>query len=213
MKKSILVLTLTIVATVCALAQSNDDFKKAEFFIGYSYGQADAHFSNNPTLYRDRTPLNGFNASGVYNVNRYFGIKADVSGAYKKTNASFPVVPVSGPSTGTILVTSKNSLYNVLGGVQIKDNASEKRLKPFAHALIGAGFRKNDLSPGIACITTVICPGSTSETGLAGAFGGGLDIRINSRVDFRAVQFDYNPIKFKGTVDDNFRVGIGIVFR
>lgn len=212
MKKFILVVTLTIVSTVCALAQSNDNYKKAEFFIGYSYGQADAHFSNIPGVYRERTGLNGFNASAVYNLSRYFGIKGDVSGTYNNAQITTPAVVLTGTPATILTFDSKNSLYNALGGVQIKDNASEKRFKPFAHALIGAAFRKNSTDP-LVCVGTIICPGSTSETGLAGAFGGGLDIRINSRVDFRAVQLDYNPIKFGGRVDDNFRVGIGIVFR
>lgn len=212
MKKFILALALTAISSLCALAQANDDYKKSEFFIGYSYGQADAHYNPNPNIYRDRIPLMGFNASGVYNVSRYFGIKGDVSGTYSKTNVSFAVIPVSGPSPGTVLLSSKNSLYNVLGGIQIKDNASDKRFKPFAHALVGAGFRKNSTTPG-GCITTIICAGGTSGTGLAGAFGGGLDVRINSRVDFRVVQVDYNPIKFDRGTDNNMRIGIGIVFK
>jgi hypothetical protein len=214
MKKFILALTLTLVSGIYASAQSNDDYKKAEFFVGYSYGQADAHFnSNNPNIYRDRTPLHGFNASAVYNLSRYFGIKGDVSGASAKANVNFLAVPVSGTSTSTILISSKNSLYNVLGGVQIKDNASTKRLKPFAHALVGAAFRKNTITPGIVCVATIICPSSTSETGLAMAFGGGLDIRLNRRVDIRAFQIDYNPVKTGGTMDDNLRFSIGVVFR
>jgi hypothetical protein len=213
MKKFILIMALTLVSGLCALAQSNDGHKKTEFFIGYSYGQADAHFSNNRSLYRDRTPLHGFNASAVFNVSRYIGIKADVSGGYGKTNASFPIIPLSpGQPTGTLLTSTRNSLYNVLGGVQVKDNASEKRFKPFAHALVGAAFRKNELSPGIACVTTVICPGNNSEVGLAGAFGGGLDIQITKKIAFRAFQIDYNPVKANGGVDHNIRAGIGIVF-
>ena len=211
MKKFILALTLTLVSGICALAQSDDDYKKAEFFIGYSYGQADAHFSPNPNIYRDRTPLHGFNASAVFNVSRYFGIKADVSGAYKTSNVSFQVIPLSGPPTSTVLLRTKNSLYNFLGGVQIKDNASKTRVKPFAHALVGLGWRKNDAD--IGCVGTVICPGGSDEKGLAMAFGGGLDIRLNRRVDLRAFQLDYNPLRTSGSFDNNFRVGIGLVFR
>ncbi len=212
MKKFILALTLTLVSSICALAQSDDDeYKKTEFFIGYSYGQADAHFSPNPNIYRDRTPLHGFNASAVFNLSRYFGIKGDVSGAFSKSNVSFQVIPVSGPSTSTVLLSAKNSLYNFLGGVQVKDNASKTRVKPFAHALVGLGWRKNETN--IGCITTVICPGGSDEKGLAMAFGGGLDIRVNRRVDVRAFQIDYNPIKSGGSFDNNLRLGIGVVFR
>jgi hypothetical protein len=70
MKNLIFAFTLIIASSICAMAQSNDDFKKAEFFIGYSYGQADAHFSYLPGVYKDRTPLTGFNAAGVFNVSR-----------------------------------------------------------------------------------------------------------------------------------------------
>jgi hypothetical protein len=54
---------------------------------------------------------------------------------------------------------------------------------------------------------------SGSETGLAGAFGGGLDIKLNDHIDFRLIQVDYNPIKFNGGVQQNVRIGIGFVFK
>lgn len=211
MKKLITAFTITIALSICALAQSNDDYKKTEFFVGYSYGQADLHFNNNPSVYRERTGLNGFNVSGVYNVNRYFGIKGDVSGTYANARISVQAVVLPGTPSTILTFDSKSSLYNVLGGVQIKDNASEKRFKPFAHALVGAAFSNNRTD--IGCVTTIICPGAPRRTSLAGAIGGGIDIRVNKKIDFRAVQIDYNPIKVGGTVDDNFRVGIGVVFR
>ena len=52
-----------------------------------------------------------------------------------------------------------------------------------------------------------------SETGLAGAFGGGLDIKLSNHVDLRLVQIDYNPIKFQDGIQKNIRLGIGIVFK
>jgi hypothetical protein len=97
--------------------------------------------------------------------------------------------------------------------VQFKDNAKQGRAKPFAHLLVGAAHAKVafDNSPclealGFACLT------DESETGLAGAVGGGLDIRLSERFDFRAVQFDYNPTHLGSETQHNFRVGIGIVF-
>ncbi len=212
MKKFILALTLTLVSGICALAQSDDEFKKGEFFIGYSYGQADVHFSNNPNIYRaGRSGLSGFNASGVYNVSRYFGIKGDVSGTYNKKQYSFPAIVLPGNPATTLTFEGKTSLYNFLGGVQIKDNAAKTRLKPFAHALVGVGMRKS--SADIGCVTTIICPGAPSEKGLAMAFGGGLDIRVNRRVDIRAFQIDYNPIRLSGKFESSFRLGVGIVFK
>lgn len=215
MKKLILALCLTILASVFAFAQSTD-YKKTEFFVGYSNGQVDtgADSGNNVNdFFDDRLSFHGFNASGVVNVSRYFGIKGDVSGTYKTNEFSFPVT--TGTTTNNISFKTKSSLYNFLGGVQIKDNASTGRLKPFAYALAGAGRGKVKVS-NLVCPTGVVCPdfsGDDSETGLAGAFGGGLDVRINDRFDFRVIKVDYNPIKFDSGVQHNVRIGVGIVIK
>jgi hypothetical protein len=62
---------------------------------------------------------------------------------------------------------------------------------------------------GVDCSTLV----DDSETAFAGAFGGGLDIKLNDHIDFRAVQVDYNPIKFSSGTQHNVRLGIGFVFK
>ena len=51
-----------------------------------------------------------------------------------------------------------------------------------------------------------------TETGFAGAFGGGLDIRAGDRIDVRVIQFDYNPTRLFDSTQHNFRIGVGIVF-
>jgi opacity protein-like surface antigen len=104
--------------------------------------------------------------------------------------------------------------YNFLGGVQIKDNSSDARFKPFAHALIGAGHGRTKVS-SVTCPAGVDCSDliNDSETGFAGAFGGGLDIKLSNRVDFRAIQVDYNPIKFDSGTQNNVRFGVGFVFK
>jgi hypothetical protein len=216
MKKLILALALTIISSLCASAQSSDDYKKTEFYAGYSYGQAGVNFGvgSGTSVYHDRADFHGFNGSAVYNVGRYAGIKGDVSGTYNSGRFTFSV-PSGIMSTPFVSVSfsAKNSLYNFLGGVQIKDNASKARVKPFAHALVGAAHRQNKIEGGgFTCITIIPCPASTSETGFAGAFGGGLDVRANSKVSIRVFQVDYNPVKFDRGVDHNLRLGAGIVF-
>lgn len=215
MKRFILSLALMVTASTFAFAQT--DYNKGEFFVGYSHGQVDSGVDSGDSVksfFRDRIGFNGFETSGVYNVSRYIGIKGDVSGTYKSTVFTFPVT--TGASTQTVTVDTKNSLYNFLGGVQIKDNANEGRFKPFAHALVGAGHGRTRVN-SLTCTTTanINCTdiGSVNDTGLAGAFGGGLDVRINDRVDFRAFQVDYNPIKFENTTDHNVRFSIGIVIK
>ncbi len=183
MNKFFLAFSLIFAMSFVAVAQGSDDYNKNEVFVGFSHqnvGDLDS-----------REGFNGVNASYVRNVTRYVGVKADFSAAFKKERFN-------------VNVETTRSVYNFLGGVQIKDNASEKRLKPFAHALVGVGHNRNKISP--ANVTF-------SDTGFAGAFGGGLDIKINKRIDLRAIQVDYNPIYSNSRVDQNVRFGIGIVFK
>jgi opacity protein-like surface antigen len=214
MNKLILAFCLTIISGVCAFAQTTD-YKKSEIFVGYSNGQVDtgANSENGfDEFFQDRESFHGFNASGVVNVNRYLGIKGDVSGTYRSDEFSFPVN--TGTTTNNLSFSAKSSLYNFLGGVQVKDNASTARLKPFAYALVGAGHGRVKIR-NVSCPTGVDCSDLTSdsETGLAGAFGGGLDIRVNDKIDFRVVKVDYNPIKFDSGTQHNIRLGIGVVFK
>lgn len=212
MKKIILSLFLTAMAAAFAMGQ-NDDYKKTEVYVGYSNGQVDMGIDSGNSInsfLRDRANFHGFEVAGVYNVSRYVGVKGDISGTYNNRRFSFPIVTGNTTTTGT--VDTKNSLYNFAGGIQVKDNASAGRFKPFAHAMVGAGHGRSkfeNCSPS----SLVLCNGTQSDTGFAGIFGGGLDIRVNDKVDFRAFQVDYNPMRFDGQTDHNVRLGIGIVIK
>lgn len=216
MKKMILGLSLAIISSASAFAQSTmTDYKKAEFFVGYSNNQVDSGSNQDDSFnnfFEDRASFHGFNVSGVANVSRYIGIKGDVSGTYRKDSFSVPVT--TGTTTQNVGFKLNSSLYNFLGGVQVKDNASTGRLKPFGYALVGAGHGRIKVKD-VTCPTGVDCSDLTSEseTGLAGAVGGGLDIRINDRVDFRAIKVDYNPVKFDNGTQHNVRIGVGLVFK
>jgi opacity protein-like surface antigen len=215
MKKLISAFCLTIMTSVFAFAQTTTDYKKSEFFVGYSNNQVDTGANSEDGIeefFEDRRSFHGFNVSGVANVSRYFGIKGDVSGTYRNDRFTIPVT--TGTTTQNVNFKLNSSLYNFLGGVQVKDNASTGRVKPFAYALVGAGHGRVKVKD-VTCPTGVDCSDFTSdsETGLAGAFGGGLDIRVNDRVDFRAIKVDYNPIRFDGGTQHNVRIGIGVVFK
>jgi opacity protein-like surface antigen len=214
MKKYILAACLAAISSISAFAQT-DDYKKGEVYVGYSNNQVDSGADSGDTVesfFDDRESFNGFEAAGVYNVSRYFGVKADVSGTYKNQNFSVPVA-TSPTTTITTNFDVKRSVYNFLGGVQVKDNSNDTRFKPFAHALIGAGHARYSVK-NVTCAGT-ICPtfeDSGSETGLAGAFGGGLDIKATDKISIRAFQVDYNPIRINGDTSHNVRLGAGIVF-
>ena len=185
------------------------EYQKNEFYLGYSNQQVD-NFG--------RTTFQGFQGAYTRNVSRWFGIRGDFSYARNdRTLHGSLIDPVIG--SYNFQQSSVRSVTNVLGGVQIKDNASTNRFKPFAFALGGVAFTRNTFK-NLAC-ASVPCPASIPltnnfsyrDTSLAGAFGGGLDIKVTERIDFRAFQIDYNPIFSNGRVDNNFRIGIGVVFR
>jgi opacity protein-like surface antigen len=104
--------------------------------------------------------------------------------------------------------------------VQIKDNSKEgSRFRPFGHALAGVAVGKSKIdnsffSSGFCQQTGVDCRGdfSDSETGFAAAIGGGIDIKATERFSIRAIQVDYNPTRFNGSTQNNFRFGLGVVF-
>ena len=201
--------------TLLCMAGQAQDHHRAEFFAGYSHGLVDdstgRFFDTRGFTATGLQGFNGFEASGVYNVSRYVGIKGDLSGTYDRGNFSIP----SGIN-GSFVGTANNSLYNVLGGVQFKDNSSARRLKPFAHLMVGIGHARTQVQvscvPAGTCTEPFVFPDG-SETGFAGAFGGGLDIRLSDRFDLRAFQLDYNPVKFDSGTIHNLRIGIGIVIK
>ncbi len=218
-------LFLTLIAISSVIAFGQDDYKKGEVFVGYSNGQIDTGIDSGDIPgdpIDKRQNFNGFEVSGVYNVSRYVGLKADVSGTYRSDNFGFSTfagtgtVPNGTVGTGTVSFDAKSSLYNVLGGVQIKDNSSEAKFKPFAHALVGAGITRVKIenvncSAGIDCSSIFLS--DDSQTGLAGAIGGGIEIKLSNRIDLRAIQFDYNPVRIDGDTQNNFRIGVGLVFK
>ena len=209
MKNTFLMFALLALCASFAFAQT-DEISKGEFFAGYSINRVDFGETDDPEVddeLGEGRNFQCFNASGVYNFSKYVGVKADVSGHYKNFRADLPGF--------TNQPEIKASLYNVLGGLQVKNNSKERRVKPFAHALVGVGIaraRLNDAFCQEAFGTG--CPAELrdSETAFAMAFGGGLDIRASRRLSFRVFQVDYNPIRKDGVTNNNIRFSFGIVF-
>jgi opacity protein-like surface antigen len=228
MTRFVTLITLTLVFATTAWAQ--DDYKKWEFFGGYS-----ALFFDNlagdtgsaavDDVLGDRQTLRGFNLSVTGNFHKYVGAKFDYSLHLREDNFNRPA------GSGTIDTT----VQNFLGGIQIKNNSEDgPNFKPFGHALFGVAVQKVDVdSPNLPAVLGV-SDWHTNETSFAMAFGGGLDLKLNHRLDVRVAQVDWNIVKrgdqqtgivlrptpfqtvgtpffIPGTRQDNLRLSIGIV--
>ena len=177
---------------------------RGEFYVGYSGTVARVLPGG---FVGEKRVHHGAQTSVTVNVSRFVGIKGDFSVGYSDHKEAFAV-------PGRITTTTRRTvIYNILGGVQFKDNESDAVVQPFAHALVGVGiyrqhFRKclTNNAPGTFCGTPV------KDVGLAGAFGGGLDFRVTNRAGIRLVS-DYNPMRIEGETIHNYRFGAGVVFK
>jgi hypothetical protein len=190
MRKLLLAMTLILSATSFALAQN--DYNKHDIYVGFSHARVDFD--------ADLEGFNGFEVAANGNISRYIGLKADYAFHFKDFN-------ING-------VNIDAKTHTLVGGVQFKDNSTSTKIKPFAHLMAGLTNARAKVNPTV-CIQQLgfVCPFSDSETGFAGVFGGGIDFRINDRVDFRAIQVDFHPARLGGETQGNFRVGVGVVFR
>lgn len=190
MKRSLSLAVLLVIFATTALAQS-DDYKRWELFGGYSVMKLDNLGDNTGNVavndvLGEKNTLRGFNLAVNYNFHRYWGVKADYSLHLREDN--FTRVAGSG--------TVDSTVHNFLGGIQVKNNSEDgPTFKPFGHALFGVANQKTDIdSPQLPAIFG-ISDFSVNETSFAMAFGGGIDIKLNDRLDIRVVQADWNIIK------------------
>jgi opacity protein-like surface antigen len=250
-------LTLLCLAALCgaplALAQNADDFHRFEAAAGYSHARVGSSFEsetafepglppdtltyctpaseeafgpNFSRFFCERRGFNGFDASVTFNLTRYVGIKGNFSAHFRSDN--FVDTFELGPGdTLTINVDTTERLYQLLGGVQIKDNSKEKRVKPYAHALAGVA-RQSVRFLGTFSIPDAGFDARARETSFSLKVGGGIDVRLGRRVDLRLFEFNYNPvfagdrpltgpgidvpITINGRTAHNFTFGAGVVF-
>ena len=190
----------------CApLAFAQGEFQRGEFGVMYSHNRVDTGgaFSPDPND-TGRDGFNGVNIDAGYNFSRYVGAKVDFS-YHKKSQNLGPLVP------GGENINVDGKLTQFMGGIKIQDNAVETKVRPFAQFLVGIGRAEVDVTG----LTTGLPNAnfSQSETGLAAAVGGGLDIRVHKNVDIRAIKIEYNPVRIEGETDNNIRIGVGLNFR
>jgi Outer membrane protein beta-barrel domain len=188
---------------------ASDDYNKVDVGVLFSHNRVDTGFDDpSQNFFNDREGFNGVNAFVKGNVSRYVGLVGDYSFHRKSFSDTF----------GTTNINVDVDLHTLMGGVELKDNSRETKVKPFGRLLAGfQNARANSDVSDVVCIQVVgaPCPSDLngSENGFSAAVGGGVDFRVSPRVDIRAIQFDYNPTRFSSETRHNFRVGVGVIFR
>jgi len=195
---------LAAVFAVCVLSgAASAQLPSGNVFFGYSYAHATV---TTPALLPDQggivssgsSGLNGWNASAELKFLPLIGLVADFSGHY----GSQTVTAVCGfvpPPCPTVREPMDVTEYHFLVGPQL--SFSIGRVRPFAHALFGAGHLSE---------STKAQPFSASDTAFSYALGGGIDYRLLGPLRWR-VQGDLLNDRFFGNSQDNFRFSTGPV--
>ena len=158
-------------------------------FVGYSYMSA-------PLVSNSRSNLNGWNGSAEGKVLPFIGLVADFSGHYGSVPLAVnPTCTAVIGGTCSTLRASTN-LYSFLFGPRV--SVSVGKVRPFAHALIGASH----LSESSSLL-------SGSDTSFAYALGGGLDYHLIPLISWR-VQGDWLQTRFFSNTQNNVRLSTGI---
>jgi opacity protein-like surface antigen len=184
----ILVLTLVFIA---ALAVSSFSLtavaQNNEVFAGVTFVRANPNFSRPDFRFNRNTDQIGFDAAYThYFGDSPIGIKADVGASFRGTDSA------------------DSSLVTVMAGPTLKARAH--RVEPFVHGLIGVGrFAAANQQLSLRF--------DKSTSGLAYAFGGGLDVKISEHVTIRALQGDYLTTRILDKNVRYLRAATGIVLR
>ncbi len=181
------------------------DESHGQLTLDYSYFRFNPGL---PSIFNSKN-LNGGGGQGVFYLNHWFGIAADLQGYASSTECVSSINPFG--LTGC----ASASLFTYQFGPQIKYRAH--RFQPFAEALPG-GAHSNFYAT--ACRNfTVICVGrAPSNNAFALAVGGGFDITLGSRFAIRVFDADYQLTRFGNNFthgnnsQSNFRFQTGVQF-
>ena len=170
-----------LLMTAMAVPSFAQNYAPFEIFGGYNFASING-------VGEDGEFMNGWNMAFTGNLNSTFGIKAEISGMYKKID-----IP-------NLEGDYKVNAYSFMAGPQINGRFE---LFPgassiFGHALFGTARAGGE--------------GMQSISYFAMALGGGIDWG-NGRVGVRAPQIDYFPWRKDGSYFNNFRISGGIVIR
>jgi opacity protein-like surface antigen len=173
----------------------NDQFPKIEVFGGYSSIETNDHtFRFRPGFNATNTDFDegsrGFDAAVTRNLNRYLGVVGDFSAHFSHDQGPITLTPPCAqppclPVTQSAELNPR--LFNFLAGPEIKGR-NRTRLTPFAHALFGLVHTTATFKTAGPALTL---SRTDADKGFAMTFGGGLEVRVLSRVSFRT-SLDYS---------------------
>jgi opacity protein-like surface antigen len=201
-KLSLILITFLALALSASTLTAQD---KITLFGGYSYlrpsltqttmfvcspGTICPAIVTAPLAVNTKPNLNGWEVSATYSVFPWLGMEADFSGHY-----------------GTALGDSTAKFHTYVFGPEVRWPA---RVSPYAHVLFGGAHESTSTGnlSGIALYNTVL---SSSETALAFAMGGGVDIKAAPFVSVRPIQVDYLMARFASNTQNQLRVSAGLV--
>ncbi|HKS30696.1 MAG TPA: hypothetical protein VJS44_23035 [Pyrinomonadaceae bacterium] len=243
MRRTILLALLVMLSASLAKAQDQqqqtttpppNEPKKAEYFIGLSYENADSRLKATDvvsvngipvtggltpggtlvTPNQGRTDSVGWNSSMTFYFTDRFGLTGDVSGTWRRENQTYLTQPYR----------AQMEIYNFLAGPQWRF-VNDTKWTPFVRGMAGVAYSRNRFGARSAAAPL----GQTfddSTIDFALGLGGGLDYRISDRVSYRILQGDYNPIfrrdrtittsngtvlQIDGRTEQNLRFSTGIV--
>ncbi len=194
MRKLLGLMTFLLLASLPAMAQGTPAGEVGGGYTFRSYGLPS--FEQPPS----RISMNGWNATGDYNFNPWFGVAVDVDWTTNSTDGA------------------ETHISTAMIGPQIYP-LGHHRLTPFVHGLVGAGRYYFNV-PDCGCFG----PNFTndfSEYAVAWAVGGGVDYTVAPHVAVRLGQIDFEQVRFElqafqsgaAAAQNNFKYSAGILFR
>ncbi|HEV2708496.1 MAG TPA: hypothetical protein VGV59_21455, partial [Pyrinomonadaceae bacterium] len=202
MKRLITLILFTLCCASNTHAQPGaDDHPPLEVLLGYSNARFDtgANVVNTGfrTDFEGREGFHGFEAAITGNVTRHVGLKFDFSGHFRSGRVH-PCAFIIPCPPDVVEGELESRIYTFVGGVQFKDNARHRRIKPFAHLMAGGAHVNAEFLPNPDDPDSPDCPACVDDFGFAAVLGGGIDVRASRNVDIRVFQLDYNPTRLGG---------------
>jgi opacity protein-like surface antigen len=182
MKKTLVLALLVLLTGVLSFAA--DDYARVETFVGFNYSRINSS-TDVPSF-----SANGAGGQVAINVNRVLGLVADIGAVHNGNIEQYKL---------------DTTLTNVLFGPRF--NIRKGRVIPYGQFLMGGVHASTSGQVAATLPSTVppIVPGipapqpgapvslraSASQTAFAYVLGGGLDIKINKYVAFRAIDLGW----------------------